>query len=73
MFAQLKARIEAHGFKFDDVVEANVWMNDLDEFQRMNAVYATYFPGAPPTRTTLQPAPAAPTAPAIRLSIVAVH
>jgi hypothetical protein len=39
----------------------------------MNAVYATYFPGAPPTRTTLQPAPAAPTAPAIRLSIVAVH
>jgi 2-iminobutanoate/2-iminopropanoate deaminase len=73
LFAQLKARIEAHGFKFDDIAAANVWMNNLDEFQRMNAVYATYFPAAPPTRTTLQPAPAAATAPAIRLSIVAVH
>ena len=73
LFAQLKTRMEAHSFKFDDVVAANVWMNDLDEFQRMNAVYATYFSAAPPTRTTLQPAPAASTAPAIRLSIVAVH
>jgi 2-iminobutanoate/2-iminopropanoate deaminase len=73
LFAQLKARIEAHGFKFDDIAAANVWMNNLDEFQRMNAVYATYFPAAPPTRTTLQPAPAAAAAPAIRLSIVAVH
>lgn len=48
-------------------------MNNLDEFQRMNAVYATYFPAPPPTRTTLQPAPSAATAPAIRMSIVAVH
>lgn len=72
LFAQLKARIEAHGFRFEEIAAANVWMNNLDEFQRMNAVYATYFPSAPPTRTTLQPAAAA-TGPALRMSIVAVH
>jgi reactive intermediate/imine deaminase len=73
LFAQLKTRIEAHGFKFEEIAAANVWMNNLDEFQRMNAVYATYFPAAPPTRTTLQPAATEATAPALRLSIVAVH
>ncbi|MGD0580682.1 MAG: Rid family hydrolase [Bryobacteraceae bacterium] len=73
LFAQLKTRIEGHGFKFDDITASNVWMNNLDEFQRMNAIYATYFTGAPPTRTTVQPAAVSATAPAIRLSIVAVH
>ncbi|MGO9240716.1 MAG: Rid family hydrolase [Bryobacteraceae bacterium] len=73
LFAQLTSRIEAHGYKLDEIAAVNVWMNELDEFQRMNAVYATYFPlTPPPSRTTLQPAAAA-TGPALRLSIVAVH
>jgi len=73
LFEKLKARLDAHGFKLNDIAAANVWMNNLDEFQRMNAVYATYFTAAPPSRTTLQPAAASPAAPAIRLSVVAVH
>ena len=73
LFAKLKERLDAHGFKLEDIVATNVWMNNLDDFQRMNAVYATYFGSAPPTRTTIQPAPTLPNAPALRISIVAVH
>jgi len=73
LFEKLKTRLDAHGFKLDDIAAASVWMNNLDEFQRMNAVYATYFTAAPPSRTTLQPAATSATAPAIRLSVVAVH
>lgn len=73
VFESVKTRIEAHGFKLADIPATNVWMNDLEEFQAMNAVYATYFPDAPPTRTTIQPAPTRQGAPGIRLSVVAVH
>ena len=73
VFESVKARIEAHGFKLADIPATNVWLNDLEEFQAMNAVYASYFPDAPPTRTTIQAAPTQPGAPGIRLSVVAVH
>jgi hypothetical protein len=39
----------------------------------MNAVYASFFSDAFPTRTTIQPARMQPGAPAIRLSVVAVR
>ena len=73
LFAKLQERVEAHGFHLADIVASNVWLNDLDQFQAMNAVYATYFPAAPPTRTTVQPAAKSATAPGIRISIVAVR
>lgn len=42
------------GLGFEDVVRTNVYMTDLTEFQRMNAVYAGYFPqGKLPARTTV--------------------
>jgi enamine deaminase RidA (YjgF/YER057c/UK114 family) len=73
VFESVKARIESHGFHLGDIPATNVWMNDLDGFQAMNAAYATYFPAAPPTRTTIQPAPTQQGAPGIRLSVVAVR
>jgi 2-iminobutanoate/2-iminopropanoate deaminase len=49
----LMARVlAAAGFSLGDVVRVGVFMTDLGEFARMNAVYARYFPeGRRPART----------------------
>jgi 2-iminobutanoate/2-iminopropanoate deaminase len=40
------------GLGFEDIVRVGVFMTDLSEFARMNAVYARYFPpGRRPART----------------------
>ena len=46
---------EEAGLTFTDVVAANVYLDNVDDFARMNAVYAQYFQGpAKPARTTIQ-------------------
>lgn len=50
----LKAVLEAAGMTMANVVSTTVFMADLNEFPRMNAVYATYFPSNPPARATVQ-------------------
>ena len=51
-----KAVVEAAGFRMSDIVTTTVFLADLNEFARMNAVYATYFPIHPPARATVQAA-----------------
>lgn len=41
------------GMSFDDAVSVQVYLTDMDLFQRMNAVYTTYFHEPRPTRTTV--------------------
>ncbi len=48
--------LEEAGLSLENVVATNVYLDDLEEFGRMNKVYAEYFAGAPPTRTTVQQA-----------------
>jgi 2-iminobutanoate/2-iminopropanoate deaminase len=50
----LKAVLEADGLTLDHVVSTSVFLQDLNEFSRMNQVYATYFKSAPPARATVQ-------------------
>jgi 2-iminobutanoate/2-iminopropanoate deaminase len=50
----LKAVVEAAGMTMANIVSTTVFMADLNEFPRMNAVYATYFPSNPPARATVQ-------------------
>lgn len=73
VFASVKASIESRGFHLGDIAATNVWLNNLDEFQAMNAVYASFFSSAFPTRTTIQPATTEAGAAGIRLSVVAVR
>jgi enamine deaminase RidA (YjgF/YER057c/UK114 family) len=46
--------LEEAGMNFSNVVASNVYLDNLDEFAQMNAVYAEYFPSDPPARTTVQ-------------------
>ena len=50
----IEAIIEAAGGSMDDVVKCTVHLSDINEFDRYNKVYATYFPGIKPARTTVQ-------------------
>jgi reactive intermediate/imine deaminase len=46
---------EEAGLGFTDVVAANVYLDDVEDFAKMNAVYAQYFSGpVKPARTTVQ-------------------
>jgi len=50
--------LEEAGIDFSHVVSSNVYVDNLDEFAKMNAIYGRYFPAnAPPTRTTVSPLP----------------
>lgn len=42
------------GFDFDDVVQSQVFLADLDEFGAMNEVYASFFGDRPPARATVE-------------------
>lgn len=50
----LQSVLEAAGSGLDRVVKTTVFMTDLADFQRMNAVYAEYFTQDPPARSTVQ-------------------
>ena len=49
--------LEEAGLDFSHVVASNVYLDNLDEFTRMNGIYGKYFGPQPPTRTTVAPLP----------------
>jgi 2-iminobutanoate/2-iminopropanoate deaminase len=50
----IKGILEAAGSSLDKAVQSFVFMTDLSKFDEMNRVYAEYFPGTPPGRTTVE-------------------
>lgn len=50
----LKAIAQAAGMSMGDIVSTTVYLKDVDDFARMNAVYAGYFKDKPPARATVQ-------------------
>jgi enamine deaminase RidA (YjgF/YER057c/UK114 family) len=49
--------LEEAGLKFSNVVATNVYLDDINDFPKMNRVYAQYFPDPKPTRTTVSQVP----------------
>ncbi|MBE9461513.1 RidA family protein [Dyadobacter subterraneus] len=50
----IKKIVEAAGGSMDDIVKCSAHLSDINEFDRYNTVYATFFPGIKPARTTVQ-------------------
>jgi 2-iminobutanoate/2-iminopropanoate deaminase len=50
----LRAVLAANGMTLADVLSTQVFVKDLNEFPRMNAVYGTYFKDAAPARATVE-------------------
>ena len=50
----LSAVLEAAGFSMEDVVQAQVFLADLNDYAAMNEVYGAYFAEMPPGRAAVQ-------------------
>ena len=53
-FDNLKAVCEAAGGSLDDVVRLGLYLIDLDQFARVNAVMSDYFEAPYPARSTIE-------------------
>ncbi|MDP6776915.1 MAG: Rid family detoxifying hydrolase [Candidatus Latescibacteria bacterium] len=49
----IKAIVEDAGSTMARVVKMTVYLQDLEDFDRVNEIYARYFPESPPARTTV--------------------
>ena len=59
------------GLGLDSVVKTIVFLRDMADFPKMNAVYAEFFPENPPARSTVQVA-ALPKNGAVEIEVVAL-
>lgn len=50
----VKAIIEAAGGAMDQMVKATVHLANINDFESFNEIYAEFFPGNKPARTTVQ-------------------
>ena len=48
------AGLASQGLTYEDVLSSTVYMQDLNDFAAMNAVYGEYFKKDPPARSTIQ-------------------
>jgi len=56
VLTNIKTILEAAGTSIARVVKANVYLDKIEDFARMNRVYASFFVSDPPARTTIQAA-----------------
>jgi 2-iminobutanoate/2-iminopropanoate deaminase len=54
VFKNLKAVLAAAGTDLEHVIKSNVFLKDMNNFATMNGIYASYFTGSPPARSTVE-------------------
>jgi len=54
VFTNIGEILKAAGASFDHVVSATVYVADMNDFARINDIYATYFSAPAPARATVQ-------------------
>jgi 2-iminobutanoate/2-iminopropanoate deaminase len=54
VFKNIGEILKAAGTSFDAVVRSTVYLQDMNDFARMNEVYGTYFSSPAPARATVQ-------------------
>lgn len=47
------AILDAEGLTMDDVLKTTVYLDDMDDYDAVNEVYAEYFEGDPPARSAV--------------------
>jgi 2-iminobutanoate/2-iminopropanoate deaminase len=68
----LKAVLAASNMSMENIVSTTVYVRDLNDFARLNAVYGTYFKDKPPARATVQ-VQRLPKDAAVEISAIAVR
>ena len=67
----LTAVLKAENMDFSNIVKTTVFLTNLDDFQKMNEVYASFFTDQPPARSTVQVS-ALPKGAQVEIEVVAV-
>ena len=67
----MKVILEAAGTNLANVVKTTVFLKDINDFNKMNAIYGPYFPENPPARSAIQVA-ALPLGAAVEIECVAL-
>ncbi|WP_019536490.1 RidA family protein [Paenibacillus ginsengihumi] len=54
VFRNLRAVLAEAGADFSDVIKATVFIKDMDQFGKINEIYASYFGDHKPARSTVE-------------------
>ncbi|MCU6794892.1 RidA family protein [Paenibacillus sp. WQ 127069] len=54
VFRNLEAVLAEGGASFDTVIKATVFLKDMNQFAKVNEIYATYFGAHKPSRSTVE-------------------
>jgi 2-iminobutanoate/2-iminopropanoate deaminase len=68
----IKAVLSAAGLNFSNVLKTTIFLTDLSDFNKVNAVYGKYIAEMPPARTTIQVA-ALPKAVNVEIEMIAAR
>ncbi len=68
----LKHALEAAGSSLERAVKISVFLKDMDDFGKMNAIYAEFFSSEPPARSTIAVA-ALPKAALVEIDAIALR
>ncbi len=72
LLQNLKTVLNSAGYNLSDVVKCTVYLKDINDFQAMNEVYASFFDADPPARAAFQVA-ALPLDAMVEIEAVAVR
>ena len=50
----IKAILDEAGYSFDNLVRCRVYLKNMDDFGKMNEIYATYFSSEPAARVAVE-------------------
>jgi 2-iminobutanoate/2-iminopropanoate deaminase len=71
VLSNLRAVLEAAGAGLESVVKTTVFLKDMNDFARVNAIYGEFFQADPPARSAVQVA-ALPRGAAVEIECVAI-
>jgi len=54
VMSNIEKLLHAAEMDFTHIVKCSIFLKDLSDFQKVNAVYATYFDSVPPARETVE-------------------
>ncbi len=52
--SNIEAVLTEAGYNFDDVVQTQIYLLDMNDYATINTIYASYFKKAPPARAVVQ-------------------
>jgi 2-iminobutanoate/2-iminopropanoate deaminase len=63
--------LRAEDLSFDNIIKTTIFLADINDFQKVNEIYGSYFKQAPPARSTIQ-AGALPKGARLEIEVIAL-